>query len=160
MLWQLKPVCKWTRVWCDSRAGNIQPHNKTTKIEMKLLTQLLGASCHGSRDGSQVKMCFPHPSFLPWYTYPQLALVPFLGVGFMGRIPVHPYFSLISRVILHFVHGSEVEDVVYTYLRCWPTYSLAAVNGRGVPAYFKERVLLRRSMIRHCSHMSSRMLDN
>lgn len=165
MLWQLKPVCKWTPVWCDSRAGKIRPHNNTTK-NMKLQTQLLGASC-----------CMSHMTVLKWrcvflirhfhrgykktsLSYPPPALTPFLGVGFMGRIPVHPYFSLISCVILHHVRGSEVEDVTYTYLRCWPTYSPAAVDGRGVPGYFTECVLLRRSMHAVVVHMSSRMLDN
>lgn len=148
MLWQLKPVCKWTRVWCDSCATNIQLHNNTIKIEVELQTQLLGAP----RRMSHVMVlnwrcvflvCHFHWGYKKTFLiYPQPALAPFLGTGFMGHIPVHPYFSLISRVILHLVRGSEMEDKASAYLRCWPTYSLTVVVGRGIPDYFKECVLL------------------
>lgn len=142
MLWQLKPVCKWTRVWCDSRSSDIHPHNNTTKIEMKLQTQLLGALHRVSHMTALRRRCvllFCHfyrgYKKLPLYT-PHLHSHHFLVWGVYGPYP---------NAFIFYSHLSSMgglglaEDVTRAYLRCWPTCGLAAVAGRGVPAYFKGR---------------------
>lgn len=148
MLWQLKLVCKWTHVWCDSRSGDIQPHNNTTKIEMKLQTQLLGPLHRVSHVTALRRRCvFLFCHFYRGYkktplVYPPPPLAPFLGAGGLWAVSqcIHILLSSLVSSYISSVGGLGLaEDVTCTYLRCWPTCGLAAVAGRGFPAYFKGR---------------------